>query len=171
MNGGIEKTGCPGKQTGFMSGSFLSGNPHIKYPVLTGKPSPKSYPFIHYLNESIYYVLVTGGNPDILHQGRLFPYSVPFPKDLSGHLFHSVQEILLGYLLCARHYSWIYHSEQDRCSHWHMVERIKDLEAKEWHWKRWWTPQNVSLPFNKIVWSNPLHKDIMNLRDKECEND
>lgn len=38
--------GCPGKQMGFTSGSFLSGNPHIKYPVLTGKPSPKSYQFI-----------------------------------------------------------------------------------------------------------------------------
>lgn len=79
----VEKAGCPGKRTGYMLGSFLSGTPHIKNLMLTGhccgtpgRPISKilfiHVPFNKYLL-SIYYVLgiVLGVVLDALHWGRL----------------------------------------------------------------------------------------------------
>lgn len=62
-----------------------------------------------------------------------FPHlpSHSFKILLSGHLFYSVQEMLIEQQVHARHCSWIYNSEQDRSSEWDKLERVLDMGVKD----------------------------------------
>lgn len=88
----------PGKQTGFMSDSFLSGSSPHQIPCANRKAVSKVLSIHSYLNENIYYILaiVLGVIPAFSIRED-FPIFFPIPSRSFCHLFHSVQEILSIY--------------------------------------------------------------------------